>query len=209
MTTAVFTEVAAQTEASKAAGKPVSVSGMLKSLGACIIDADAIAHQLSEPGESIYRAYLEHFGAQVINHEGRLDRRAVAERVFACFEEKQWLDSTAFPLILEELKKQLAEAQRAKVTMAVLDVPLLFESGWDKLAEESWLVYVSESEQLRRLCLRDKCTEEQALRRIRAQMPLAEKLARAEVAIDNSGTMAETRRIVKDLWKERIHEQFA
>jgi dephospho-CoA kinase len=93
--------------------------------------------------------------------------------------------------------------------VAVLDVPLLFEAGWDKLAEESWLVYVPEDEQLRRLCLRDKCNAEQALRRIRAQMPLEEKMARAEVTIDNSGTMAVTRRIVKDLWKERIHEQFA
>ena len=186
-----------------------TVSQMLGKLGACIIDADQIAHALSEPGKAIYQAYVEHFGSGILTDEGCLDRKAIAERVFACPEERRWLDSMAFPLILEELKKQLAEAQRAKVTMAVLDVPLLFESGWDKLAEESWLVYVSEGEQLRRLCLRDKCTEEQALRRIRAQMPLAEKLARAEVAIDNSGTMAETRRIVKDLWKERIHEQFA
>ena len=186
-----------------------TVSEMLRKLGACIIDADKIAHELSEPGQAIYQAYVEHFGSGILNDESCLDRKAIAERVFACPEEKQWLDSTAFPLILEELKKQLAEAKRAKASVAVLDVPLLFEAGWDKLAEESWLVYVPEDEQLRRLCLRDKCNAEQALRRIRAQMPLEEKMARAEVTIDNSGTMAVTRRIVKDLWKERIHEQFA
>ncbi len=186
-----------------------TVSKMLRKLGACIIDADKIAHELSEPGQAIYQAYVEHFGSGILNDESCLDRKAIAERVFACPEEKQWLDSTAFPLILEELKKQLAEAKRAKASVAVLDVPLLFEAGWDKLAEESWLVYVPEDEQLRRLCLRDKCNAEQALRRIRAQMPLEEKMARAEVTIDNSGTMAVTRRIVKDLWKERIHEQFA
>ena len=132
-----------------ASGKS-TVSGMLKSLGACIIDADAIAHQLSEPGESIYRAYLEHFGAQVINHEGRLDRRAVAERVFACPQEKQWMDGTAAPLILAEVKRQLSEAVKAETPAVVLDVPLLFEAGWDALAEESWLV-VCPSELIRRL----------------------------------------------------------
>ena len=190
-----------------ASGKS-TVSGMLKSLGACIIDADAIAHQLSEPGESIYRAYLEHFGAQVINHEGRLDRRAVAERVFACPQEKQWMDGTAAPLILAEVKRQLSEALQAELPVAVLDVPLLFETGWDELAEESWLVYVPEDEQLRRLCLRDKCTEEQGLRRMKSQMPLREKLSRADVAIDNSGMVKETERVVRQLWKERVHEQF-
>ena len=190
-----------------ASGKS-TVSGMLKSLGACIIDADAIAHQLSEPGESIYRAYLEHFGAQVINHEGRLDRRAVAERVFACPQEKQWMDGTAAPLILAEVKRQLSEAVKAETPVVVLDVPLLFEAGWDALAEESWLVYVPEDEQLRRLCLRDKCTEEQGLRRIKSQMPLREKLSRADVAIDNSGMVKETERVVRRLWKERVHEQF-
>ena len=190
-----------------ASGKS-TVSGMLKSLGACIIDADAIAHQLSEPGESIYRAYLEHFGAQVINHEGRLDRRAVAERVFACPQEKQWMDGTAAPLILAEVKRQLSEAVKADTPAVVLDVPLLFEAGWDALAEESWLVYVPEDEQLRRLCLRDKCTEEQGLRRMKSQMPLREKLSRADVAIDNSGMLKETERVVRQLWKERVHEQF-
>lgn len=190
-----------------ASGKS-TVSNMLKGLGACIIDADGIAHQLSEPGESIYQAYLEHFGPGVLTSEGRLDRKAVADRVFACPQEKQWMDGAAAPLILAELKRQLSEAVKAELPVVILDVPLLFEAGWDVLVEESWLVYVPEAEQLKRLCLRDKCTEEQGLRRIRSQMPLSEKLSRAQVAIDNSGKVEETERVVKHLWKERIHEQF-
>ncbi|SEH31176.1 dephospho-CoA kinase [Selenomonas sp. KH1T6] len=191
-----------------ASGKS-TVSGMLKKLGACIIDADAIAHELAEPGKAVFEAYLAHFGSGVLTAEGRLDRRAVAEQVFSCPEEKQWMDRTAFPLILAEVRRQLAEAKASGGPLIVLDVPLLFEAGWDSLADESWLVYVPESEQLRRLCLRDNCTAEQALGRIRAQMPLAEKLSRADAAIDNSGTIEATRSIVKDLWKERVHEQFA
>ena len=190
-----------------ASGKS-TVSRMLKHLGACIIDADAIAHRLSEPGGPIYQAYLEHFGPQVLTPDGRLDRRAVAERVFACPQEKHWMDGAAAPLILVELKRQLSEAMQAELLVAVLDVPLLFEAGWDALAEESWLVYVPEDEQLRRLCLRDKCTEEQGLRRMKSQMPLREKLSRADVAIDNSGMVKETERVVRQLWKERVHEQF-
>ena len=118
------------------------------------------------------------------------------------------MDGTAAPLILAEVKRQLSEAVKAETPAVVLDVPLLFEAGWDELAEESWLVYVPEDEQLRRLCIRDKCTEEQGLRRMKSQMSLREKLSRADVAIDNSGMVKETERVVRQLWKERVHEQF-
>ena len=188
-----------------ASGKS-TVSSWLAQKGVRVIDADGIAHRLAEKDGAIYQAYLEHFGPGIIDMEGRLDRKAVAERVFSEPAERRWIDGTTRPLILSELKRELAEAVASSVPMIVLDVPLLFEAGWDKLADESWLVYVSEAEQLKRLCLRDNCTEEQGLRRIRAQMPLEEKLARADVTIDNGGSQAETRKIIERLWKDRVHE---
>lgn len=188
-----------------ASGKS-TVSSWLTQKGARVIDADGIAHRLAEKGGAIYQAYLEHFGPGIIDMEGGLDRKAVAERVFSDPAERRWIDDTARPLILSELKRELAEAVASSVPMIVLDVPLLFEAGWDTLADESWLVYVSEAEQLKRLRLRDGCTEEQGLRRIRAQMPLEEKLARADVTIDNGGSQAETRKIIERLWKDRVHE---
>ena len=188
-----------------ASGKS-TVSRWLAKKGACIIDADDIAHQLAEKGGSIYEEYVQHFGLEILTSEGDLDRQAVAARVFSDPAERRWMDEMTHPLILAEVKRQLEAAKVLSVPMIVLDVPLLFEAGWESLVEESWLVYLSEEEQLRRLCRRDNCTEEEGLRRIRAQMPLSEKMARADVCIDNGGTQCNTGKMIRALWKDRMHE---
>ena len=96
-------------------------------------------------------------------------------------------------------------AEKEQKRAAVLDVPLLFEAGWDALADEVWVVALPPEEQLTRLLARDKTMSEgEARARIAAQMPLAEKCARADVVIDNSGTKEETRDYVGRLWEERI-----
>ena len=96
-------------------------------------------------------------------------------------------------------------AEKEQKRAAVLDVPLLFEAGWDALADEVWVVALPPEEQLTRLLARDKTMSEvEARARIAAQMPLAEKCARADVVIDNSGTKEETRDYVGKLWEERI-----
>ena len=90
----------------------------------------------------------------------------------------------------------------------MLDVPLLFEAGWDALADETWVVALPREEQLARLLARDTSMDEgEARARIAAQMPLAEKCARADVIIDNSGTKEEIREYIGKLWKERILER--
>ena len=87
----------------------------------------------------------------------------------------------------------------------MLDVPLLFEAGWDAIPDETWVVMLPEEEQLARLCARNPLmSEREARARIAAQMPLAEKCARADVIIDNSGTKEEVREYIGKLWKERI-----
>ena len=188
-----------------ASGKS-TVSRWLAEMGAMVIDADAIARQLAEKGGAIYQAYLEHFGSGILTDEGELDRRAVAEQVFLNPRERSWMDRATHPLIKAEVMGQLGEALKAQVPLVVLDVPLLFEAGWESMADETWLVYVSPEEQLLRLCCRDGCTEEEGRRRIGAQMPLEEKLALADVAIDNGGSQSETKKIIKALWKDRVHE---
>ncbi len=188
-----------------ASGKS-TVSQFLQELGACVIDADDVAHSLSEPGQSLYKAYVEHFGSDVLTPEGKLDRGAIAQRVFSRPEEKQRLDELAHPLILKEFKRRLQSAKDANEPLIVLDVPLLFEAGWDKMADETWLVYVTEKEQMQRLCKRNSFSEEEAWARIRSQMPLSEKVVKADVCIDNDGSVEQTRSAVYELWKERVHE---
>ena len=182
-----------------------TVSRALCALGAAIIDADALAHELSQPGQPIFNAYVERFGREIVTAGGTLDRAAIAVRVFADPAVRAEVDAIAHPLIRIAAEERLRAARAAGKKAAVLDVPLLFEAGWDVLADEVWVVALPAEEQLARLLARDKSMSEgEARARISAQMPLAEKCARADVVIDNSGTKEETRDYVGKLWEERI-----
>lgn len=182
-----------------------TVSKVLRTLGAAIIDADALAHELAQPKQPIFNVYVERFGREVVTVDGTLDRAAVARRVFADPVVRAEVDAVTHPLIRTAAEERLRAAELEQKRAAVLDVPLLFEAGWDTLADETWVVALPEEEQMARLLARDKTMcESEARARIAAQMPLREKCARADVVIDNSGTKEEVREYIGELWKERI-----
>ena len=183
-----------------------TVSTELRALGAAIIDADALAHELSQPHQPLYNAYVQRFGREIVTADGTLDRAAIARRVFADPAVRAEVDAIAHPLIRMAAEERLRAARDENKRAAVLDVPLLF--GWDALADETWVVALPREEQLARLLARDTSMDEgEARARIAAQMPLAEKCARADVIIDNSGTKEEIREYIGKLWKERILER--
>lgn len=185
-----------------------TVSTELRALGAAIIDADALAHELSQPHQPLYNAYVQRFGREIVTADGMLDRVAIARRVFADPAVRAEVDAIAHPLIRMAAEERLRAARDENKRAAVLDVPLLFEAGWDALADETWVVALPREEQLARLLARDTSMDEgEARARIAAQMPLAEKCARADVIIDNSGTKEEIREYIGKLWKERILER--
>ena len=182
-----------------------TVSTELRTLGAAIIDADALAHELSQPHRPIYNAYVERFGSEIVAADGTLDRAAIARRVFADPAVRAEVEAIAHPIIRTAAEERLCAARDENKRAAVLDVPLLFEAGWDVLADEVWVVALPAEEQLERLLARDKSMSEgEARARISAQMSLAEKCARADIVIDNSGTAKETRECIEQLWRERI-----
>ena len=185
-----------------------TVSAELRALGAAIIDADALAHELSQPHQPIYNAYVERFGREIVTVDGTLDRAAIARRVFADTALRAEVEAIAHPIIRSAAEERLRAAREESKRAAVLDVPLLFEAGWDALADETWVVALPREEQLARLLARDTSMDAgEARARIAAQMPLAEKCARADVVIDNSGTVEEIREYIGKLWKERILER--
>ena len=185
-----------------------TVSTELRAHGAAIIDADALAHELSQPHQPIYNAYVERFGSEIVAADGTLDRAAIARRVFADPAVRAEVEAIVHPIIRRAAEVRLRAARDENKRAAVLDVPLLFEAGWDALADETWVVALPREEQLARLLARDKAMDAgEARARIAAQMPLAEKCARADVVIDNSGTVEETREYIGKLWKERILER--
>lgn len=182
-----------------------TVSKALRALGACIIDADALAHELSQPNQALFNAYVQHFGMAIVTPGGTLDRAAIARLIFTDPTMRAEVEQISHPLIRRAVEERLRMAEKEQKRAAVLDVPLLFEAGWDALADEVWVVALPPEEQLTRLLARDKTMSEgEARARIAAQMPLAEKCARADVVIDNSGTKEETRDYVGKLWEERI-----
>ena len=184
-----------------------TVSKALRALGAYIVDADAAAHALSQPKQPLFNAYVERFGADILGPGGTLDRAAIARLIFADPALRAEVDAIAHPLIRAEAERRLGAARAAGAKAAVLDVPLLFEAGWDAIPDETWVVMLPE-EELARLCARNPLmSEREARARIAAQMPLTEKCARADVIIDNSGTKEETQQRVKELWRERIIER--
>lgn len=179
-----------------ASGKS-TVTSMLRENGYTVIDTDKIAWQLSEPQQPLWQAYFARYGTQVINADASLNRQAVASIVFASSEEKAWMDSTAHPMIRSAVEQAIESAKKSGEAVVFLDVPLLYEVGWDKMADVVWLVYVDEQVQLNRLMARNNFAEAEAKRRIAAQMPMREKRARAEIVIDNNGSLTELEEQVK------------
>lgn len=186
-----------------ASGKS-TVSRILQSMGAVAIDADAIAHELAEPGAPLYEAYITHWGAGILIPEGTLDRRKIGDIVFADEDERRWLDDVSHPLLYREVQRRLAALRTSDVQTVVLDAPLLFEAGWERLADETWVVVLPRDIQIRRLMARNHYTEEEALSRMESQLSQEEKMRRADVVIDNRGSEAQLEKKVQEAFRRPV-----
>ncbi|MBO8158883.1 dephospho-CoA kinase [Thermosyntropha sp.] len=175
-----------------ASGKS-TVAKTLAELGAYVIDADKVAHMIIEPYKPAWYDIVEEFGEEVLNEDKTINREKLGEIVFNDPELLQRLNSITHPRIMEFFKKEL---QRLKVekpdAVIVFEVPLLYETHMDRICDEVWVVWVDRETQIERLCKRDNISEEDALKRIEAQMSLDEKARRAKVVIDNRKDIKET-----------------
>lgn len=191
-----------------ASGKS-TVSEVLQKYGAVILDADKVAWQLAEPDGSIWQAYFDRYGSAVINEDRSLNRQAVADRVFSDKNELAWMNEMAHPLIKAELMHRLErlrheEQIQKNELVVILDVPLLFESGWHTMADETWLVYTSRNNQIARLKSRNGIEEAEAVRRISSQMDMKKKRELADYIIDNNDSYEALLNHVNELWEKRI-----
>ena len=187
-----------------ASGKS-TMARFFRDKGAAVLSADTIAFALAKPRQILYRLYVAHFGEGILQTDGTLDRRAIGRLVFDNDAERQWLDETTHPILERAMRRQIAVKQAKNFPVIILDVPLLFEAGWDKMTEENCLVFVDEAVQLARLMRRNGYTEAEARARIAAQMPLSEKKKRADTFIDNNGSLEESFLQAEKLWKEWTH----
>ena len=113
------------------------------------------------------------------------------------------MDGVAHPLIKRRMLERLDECKAAGKKLVVLDVPLLYEAGWEKIPDEVWVVYVGPKTQMKRLMHRNGLSADLARERIASQMPMEEKRLRADVVIDNNGTREETVAQVKAAFVRR------
>lgn len=178
-----------------------TVSHMLQARGAIVLDADQMAKDVVRKGEKGWHRVVQAFGEQVLCTSGELNRAALGEQVFRYPEKRKQLNHLIHPLVQTELIRQSQEIQeKLSPTVIFWDVPLLIEENWVQAVEALILVYAPHAIQLERLMERDGFTMEEALLRIKAQMPIEDKKTYADYLIDNSGLLENTEEQVDQLW---------
>lgn len=177
-----------------------TVLARLAELGAEVIDADGVVHALMEPGEPVWAAIRDHFGPGVIAADGRIDRRALGAIVFADPAELQRLEAMTHPAVRVRVMAHVAEAARRGVRALAIDAVKLFEGGLAEDCDQIWVVICDPAQQLARLMARNGFGETEARQRLAAQPDQAERVARADVVIDNSGAREATWAQVDAAW---------
>jgi dephospho-CoA kinase len=181
-----------------ATGKSTA-SRILEEQGTPIVDADKIAREVVEPGKEAYAQILLFFGEGILLDDKSINRPKLGEIIFTDSVKRAKLNEIVHPAVRKEMKHQANAYLEKGNRIVIMDIPLLFESNLTHLVDETWLIYTSKENQLDRLMTRDNFTEEQALSRINAQMPIDEKRELADVVIENNGTVSELKQKLTEL----------
>jgi len=176
-----------------------AVTARFERLGITVVDADVVARIIVEPGKPALAAIAGHFGADILQADGTLDRAALRARVFADEADRHWLEQLTHPLIGQEIVDQLGAARSPYV---ILSSPLLVETSQKALVDCIVVVDVPEALQLQRTMQRDGNDEAQVKRIMAAQSARAARLERADIVIDNSRSLEELDQTVAELHKE-------
>jgi dephospho-CoA kinase len=201
-----------------------TVLALLRERGAQVIDADHVTRELQQPGQPVYAQIVAEFGAGILaSPDGPLDRAKLGALVFSDPAALRRLEQIVHPAVHQRIEAWLADIVRrgerargredeqalvasspdrsvAPSQVAVIDAIKLLESGWKSMCDAIWVVTCTPEQQLNRLMTTRGMREDEARRRIAAQPPQSDKVAQADVVIDNSGSLEETRRQVEAAW---------
>ena len=180
------------------------VGRMLTELGARVIDADAVAHQVMSRGGPVYAAVVEAFGPDILRLDGEINRARLGAIVFADAEALRRLEAIVHPEVITRVDALVREASEPVV---VIEAIKLIEAGMHRNCHALWVVTCSREQQIARLMRTRGLSEAEAVLRVDAQPPQAEKIALADVVIDNSHTLDETWRRVEAEW-EKLSSEF-
>ena len=183
-----------------ATGK-TTVVRMLEELGAPVIDYDLLAREVVEPGKPAWKDIVGYFGEEILLKDGRLDRKKLSGIVFQDVEKRKILESFTHPRIYEASERRVKKiVEKDPNAIIQLDIPLLIEQNLQDMVHKVLVVYIPRETQIERLIDRDGISREAAVDRLRAQLPIDEKLDLADFVINNEGSLEETKKQVDDLW---------
>ncbi len=179
------------------------VAKYFEDLGCYIIDADELYHKLIYPGKPLWRKLVEEFGSAILSPQEVIDRKRLGDIVFNNKEALEKLNRITHQTIIKEIEKE-AKTYEKEYKIVVINAPLLIEAGAENLVDKIIVVKTDEDTQIERLTKRDNISKEEAIKRIRAQMPISEKIKYSDYVIDNNGTPEETKKQVDAIYKELI-----
>lgn len=165
-------------------GKTTVSNYLARTYNIPILDADIYAREAVSSGSPILQKIVTRYGDKIINADGQLNRSFLGEIIFNNSEEKHWLEQQIHPFVYNSF---LSKIKSINEPIIVLVIPLLFEANMTDLVTETWVVICSYSQQIERLKSRNNLTEKQAKARIKNQLPLSEKITKADFVLDNSG----------------------
>ncbi len=180
-----------------------TVAAILKELGAVIIDTDRVAREVVVPGRPAYQEIVAAFGPLVLQPGGQLDRPALARIIFNDPTARELLNAITHPRIQERVQELLAGLQRTNPeAVVVIEAPLLFEAGMEKMVDAVWAVTAPAPVRLKRLMARDNLSRQEAESRCRAQGEETARLRRATRVLSTAGDLDATRAAVQAAWQE-------
>jgi dephospho-CoA kinase len=185
-----------------ASGK-TAVSQVLKEEGAYIIDADQIAKELVLPHQPAWSELIRAFGQEILHEDGSIQRKKLADKVFADPKQRERLNQILHPRIKEEMDRRAKEiGEKDPEAIVVIDAPLIIELGDHREMDKLIVVTSTQTQQIERLRDRDGTNPEEALRIVSSQMPLKEKLKFADYVIRNEGSIEATKKKAKKVYQE-------
>ena len=180
------------------------VSEMLEKLGAAIVNADLLGHQIYVPQSDGWREVVEAFGEEVLAPNGEIDRTKLGPIVFGDPEALKKLNAITHPKIYALADESLKKLSEQGSEVAVLEAALLIEAKWTPLVNEVWVTTAPENDVVKRIQERNGFTEEAIRSRIASQMTQEERITHADVVIENEGDLTELKTKIQKLWNDRV-----
>jgi len=190
-------------------GGKSTVASMFKDLGAKIVDADKLGHSVILPHRPAWKKIVNLFGKDILLNDLTVDREKLGKTVFTNQTPLKKLNEITHPEIIKKIKKEIDLVKNTtnnQGKILIIDAALIYEAKIDRLMDKIVVVYIDEDEQIKRLIKRNNLSKDEALQRIKSQMPMKEKAEMADYVIDNSSSLDETKKQVEKIWQSLVSQ---